>query len=428
MLLSFLLLTGCAATVVVYEPPVSPTPAWEVGESTTPPRSGQVAWAEKGELEPITLLLGTDLHYISPRLTDNGEYFTRIVENGDGKFMAYSEEIVEAFVDQVIAQAPDGLLLAGDITFNGARLSHEDLAKKLARVEEAGIPVYLIPGNHDIDSRQAASFSGDTAERVESVTAGEFGEIYYDFGFDEALSYDNVSLSYTAQLAPNLRLLAVDANGISLAPGIVTDRTVDWVEEQLISAAEDGCYVLAVSHQSLLVQNPMLISGYQMANWERLLALYETYGVIGNLSGHLHVQHIAVSEGGVADISTSALATSPNQYGVITLEGRGGSYHTESVRVPQVEDFAQLSRDFLWRNAYRQAERRFPDPEDDALRRFNADVNVAYLAGRPDTIDWDGAPAGAQEDAFLSAYFLSIREDREDHTVYTFSFGEEEGT
>ena len=42
-------------------------------------------------LERLTLV--ADPHYIAPELTDGGTYFTRIVENGDGKAMPYCEEI-----------------------------------------------------------------------------------------------------------------------------------------------------------------------------------------------------------------------------------------------------------------------------------------------------------------------------------------------
>ena len=43
----------------------------------------------------IKLIVATDLHYISPSLTDHGEYFTRMVENADGKYMTFCEEIID---------------------------------------------------------------------------------------------------------------------------------------------------------------------------------------------------------------------------------------------------------------------------------------------------------------------------------------------
>ena len=37
------------------------------------------------------LFTATDLHYIAPTLTDNGAFFTDLIERGDGKAMAYSD-------------------------------------------------------------------------------------------------------------------------------------------------------------------------------------------------------------------------------------------------------------------------------------------------------------------------------------------------
>ena len=76
--------------------------------------------------DPVTLLVATDLHYLAPELTDHGPCFERSITHGDGKVMAYSEELVEAFVTQVIDRHPDALILSGDLSFNGARKSHEE--------------------------------------------------------------------------------------------------------------------------------------------------------------------------------------------------------------------------------------------------------------------------------------------------------------
>ena len=54
--------------------------------------------------EGHTLLIATDLHYISPALTDHGAYFTRMLENADGKVTAYIDELTDAFLQEVIAR------------------------------------------------------------------------------------------------------------------------------------------------------------------------------------------------------------------------------------------------------------------------------------------------------------------------------------
>lgn len=93
----------------------------------------------------------------------------------------------------------------------------------------------VIPGNHDIDSKSAARFSGDGYDLVESIDAAGFLEIYNSFGYNMALNRDKNSLSYTYDLSPNYRLLMVDVN-TEKSPGILTDETFEWIIEQLEEA------------------------------------------------------------------------------------------------------------------------------------------------------------------------------------------------
>ncbi|MFR5787192.1 MAG: metallophosphoesterase family protein [Christensenellales bacterium] len=250
------------------------------------------------------LFTATDLHYIAPTLTDNGAFFTDLIEQGDGKAMAYSDALIEAFVAQVIAEKPDALILSGDLTFNGARASHEALSLRLARVRDAGIPVFVLPGNHDLNSSSAARFEGDGYTRVDGVTAGEFAVLYHAFGFDGALSRDADSLSYVAALSDDLRLLMLDVN-TSAAPNAVLKGTLSWARRQLMQAQADGCRVVAVSHQNLIDHSGLLSSGFTIRNADALRRLYAVSPVLCNLSGHIHLQHMGQTDSGLWDIATS---------------------------------------------------------------------------------------------------------------------------
>lgn len=106
----------------------------------------------------LTLFVATDLHYLAPELTDHGSCFTQMIERGDGKVMAYSEELVEAFVAQVIARHPDALILSGDLTFDGERASHEALAVKLAQARRDGCRVITV-SHQSLLSHSSAPFT-----------------------------------------------------------------------------------------------------------------------------------------------------------------------------------------------------------------------------------------------------------------------------
>ncbi len=372
-------------------------------------------------LPPVTarLLAASDFHYISPELTDHGEYFQLVLENGDGKAMEHCEEITDAFVEQVISDPPDALLLSGDLTFNGARKSHEALIEKLSRIKEAGIRVLVLPGNHDLENRNAASYREDGYTLVESVTGQEFAELYSAFGYGEALSRDTASLSYTAQVTPELRALLLDVNA-SPVSCVAADETLQWVKEQLKAASKEGCRVLAVSHQNLLPHSDLFGFGYVISNHSALLELYEKYDVICNLSGHMHIQHTAQSETELRDIAASSLLMWPLQYGELSLKGKTAHYRA----IPVESLFSDYAYDYHWQHcAQLTADKNGEaDPE---LGRFFADINTAYFSGHVTEEQWDDAlyKALQAEGGFTAQYLTSIYEDGfQNHREFSFDF------
>ena len=141
--------------------------------------------AEK-ETSPLTVVTATDLHYLSPELTDYGTGFMRMVGNGDGKLTQYAPEITDVFLEEVEKLHPDALILSGDLSFNGEKTSHEELAGKLFKLQEQGIPVLVLPGNHDILYPFAAQFEAETVTRTERVSGEEFRDIYGSLGYQDA--------------------------------------------------------------------------------------------------------------------------------------------------------------------------------------------------------------------------------------------------
>ena len=160
--------------------------------------------------EPLTLVIATDLHYLAPELHDQGERFQRLIEESDGKLTEESEALVDQFVQEMLQMKPQAVLLSGDLTFNGEKLSHQRLAQKLQVLTEAGIDVWVIPGNHDLNNPSAASFSQAMARSTESVSAAEFAAIYQNLTCRPALSCDPRSLSCLVSLAEDVQLLLIE--------------------------------------------------------------------------------------------------------------------------------------------------------------------------------------------------------------------------
>lgn len=394
--------------------------------------------SSESETPPLRLAFLSDLHFIAPELTDNGSLFMQLLENGDGKVTRYINEITDAFIEQVLADPADAVILQGDLTFNGAVQSHLALAEKLRRLTDAGIPVFVIPGNHDVYNTNAARFAGDAFERVPSATSALFRDIWSAFGYDQASARDPASLSYVLDLTPDIRLLMVDTNTENNI-GVLTDATLDWIRAQLEAAQSDGRRVVAVSHQTLLTHNAMFTAGFQVTGAEKLAALYAGGPVLCNISGHMHIQHISVTESGLPEIVVSSAAVAPCQYGLVTLSQNGLEYHTEVIDVsnwaakhgiddPELNDFARYALAFFTATTLRKSLSAADNTQTSLQSRliYLANLNAAYFRG-----NLTGFTASdpvflklTQEPGFWALYLKSIEPDlSRNFTTFQYTFG-----
>lgn len=379
-------------------------------------------------------VIASDLHYIAPELTDGGPGYQQTLKNGDSKFMPYVEEITDAFLDEVLADPPDVVLLTGDLTFNGAEISHRRLAGKLQRLEDAGIPVLVLPGNHDVYNENAALYRGGSFERVPFASGESFAEIYRDFGPGEALSADSDSLSYVWQLNEQVWIMMLDENTAHDFCGL-SDRSFQWIEAQLQKAREEGRFVLVAGHQNVF-QHSIFRGGYVIQGAQRLQELLRRYGVPLCLSGHLHTQHV-LSEDGLTEIATSALCSYPCQYAVLTAEDGRLRYGTRRLDLAAwaerngrpdavFQDFAGAAGTYM--DAHFTPAGMAPLVDDPVLwaemLAYLQALNRAYFSGdlrEIAALDPDGRLAGlwAEENGMTAWYLRSVLdEEGNDHTVW----------
>lgn len=367
--------------------------------------------------ETLNIMVATDLHYLSKSINDGGEAFCNVMSKGDGKVMTYIEEIVDAFVLEVIKRKPDALLLLGDLTFNSERISHIELAAKLERVVSAGVAVYLIPGNHDIKHERCMGFHGSEVYKVESVSQKEFQEIYHNCGYDRAEYFDKSSASYVAKLSESLYVIMLDTN--SYSQNYLGEQALIWLENVLKEISKPDVHILGVSHQNLLEHNFMFTEGFMIKNAQRIEELYKKYNVKLNLSGHMHIQHI--EDRGVAEIVTSSLAVAPNHFANILYDGKSFKYLTESLEVEAVDGFKSISRHEFDGVGERQLVRLFKthgfedisESDIDKMGKAFVKMNEKYFAGEIFDVDefeegirlWEEQP-----ESFTSVYIKSILE------------------
>lgn len=297
--------------------------------------------SDNKEEEPLMLWIASDLHFLSPELADGGALFTRMVESGDGKMVGQSEEIVNAFLETALEKKPDALILSGDLTFNGEQKSLEVLADKLDKLQKAGIPVLVIPGNHDIESPYAYRYVEEKAESTAPITEKDFKEICGSLGYDAAVSRDKDSFSYLYQLSKDLGILLLDANTVN-APGEISQGSLSWMEKQLQWAKEQGMKIISVSHQNLLPQNDLLSMGFVIYNNGQVFDLLEKYDVNAHFSGHSHIWHDKTING-LTDTAVGSLTVTPLGYAVAEINNEGEvSCHQERLNILQDE-----SREFF---------------------------------------------------------------------------------
>lgn len=377
--------------------------------------------------DPLRIVIASDLHYLSPQLTDNGPFFQSVVSRGDGKQMLEIEAITEAFVSQVIDEAPDLLILSGDLSFSGAYQSHADLADKLRRIEESGVQVLVLPGNHDLNSANAARFEGEGVSYVRNTTADEFRELYGDFGYSEAISLDEASGSYAVTPCEGLRIILLDTNSAAL--NSLPKESLSWLEKQLKTAERHSERVITVSHQNVLEHNSLFTFGYLVNNASELEQMLTKYGVIAHFSGHMHIQHLA--EAAFPEVLTGALSVPPCRFGRLTYDGSSLFYQACSVDVAAwarssgltdetLLDFDEYARNCFYRQFYRQIDESgefagLSAEDRERLARCFAEVNVAYFAGEPvdrvlleEELGFWTETAG---ESFHTAYLRNILED-----------------
>lgn len=388
---------------------------------------------------PLQIMAVADLHMLSAALNDKGEMLRRISQTGDGKVLPYSAEIVEAFVRQVLTDAPDYLIISGDLSYNGERQSHLDLIELLDRIEQAGIQVFVIPGNHDIDTRFASAFSENQAFQTETVTYEEFYQLYKKFGYEDARLRDPASFSYAAQLSDEVWLLMIDVNTKD-HPGRVSPQTLAWLKTALAEARAQGKTVLTSTHQNILAHNEMFTAGFVIENHSQLQALLKDHQVLLNLSGHIHMQHLMLDQTGLSEAATGALASSPHPIAYIRIDEALRLHYqinpvdvsawarTQSVRDENLLDFAGFSQQYFYGiTAAKIGAELLQDAgidEADVIRmtEFSARVHTAYFSGElhdlladpkthPDYQLWEEKGQGMRFWYYLNSFLLQPLKD-----------------
>jgi len=290
----------------------------------------------KSKPPDLKVAVMSDIHYMDPSLliTDGSAFQTYLAY--DQKLLHLSDPIFRRVLSKIILEKPDIVLIPGDLTKDGEKVSHEAMAGLLQQFSDGGIKVFVVPGNHDINNPEAESYDGDNTNLVPTIDAAEFADIYGNFGYTDAKFRDANSLTYIYELYSNLWILGIDDCkyednvDVAIVSGVIKPETMDWIEEKLLYAREHNITVLSMMHHGIVehfIGQQQLDPGYVTDNYiedgPRLLA----DGLKVMFTGHYHANDITMlgSETGdvLLDIQTGSLVTALSPYRVINLSDRG---------------------------------------------------------------------------------------------------------
>ena len=325
--------------------------------------------------EHFKIIVASELHYFLKDYYQDCECFEESMLYGDGKMVTYGDEIVDAFIDAILQEKPELVILTGDLSFNGEKGSHQQLAQKLTQLKDHDIQVAVIPGNHDIDNIYTKGYGKDDYFDVENIDAKAFQDIYQDLGYHLAVSKHDESLSYRIDLNEDYSLLMMDSNAHELTEmtlgsgGFFTDATMQWLKEQLQDIQKQEKIPLIAMHHNLAIHNELLNNGYTIQDHEDIAHLFAQYHVPFVLSGHIHCQNIKQING-IYDIASSSLLDAPLQYGIIELTPQGMDYHTQSLTISKD---ANVYFDTVSANKFREE---LKDVKDSSHREAILDVMV----------------------------------------------------
>lgn len=303
----------------------------------------------KNDSDKFGFAVASDTHYVHPvkqagtTLADEGWVTT---------FNSESESLTNQsgfIIDEFLKECAENpkcqfVLITGDLATHGRDYvsEHEAVAAKFRKIEkETGKQVYVINGNHD------------NAKDM-PVDHKKFTEIYHEFGYDEALSTDEGTCSYSANLNDEYTLVALDTcdERYRVVPNNDITR-MNWAVKQLKAAKKQGKKVIMIMHHNLLEHNP-----FQKLNEKNYVVNtpYSFAGLLADLgvklvfSGHTHCNNVksytSFLGNTIYDFSMSSLGNFPAEYKYFNVTDSKISYETKKINHIDADKLAEVCKGF----------------------------------------------------------------------------------
>jgi len=321
----------------------------------------------------------SDVHLFPKSMIDenSADYIKAL--NSDRKMFSESEAILDGALQIIGADKPDVLLIAGDLTKDGELKSAKILADKLSalqqglRAQGTDTEIYLVPGNHDVNNRNAKDYSSGTAVDTDRVTPENFKEIFAEFGFANSVEAFQPApgkkaggLSYVERPRDGFTVIAIDtckysadatAGGkdIQETGGSLSADLLGWIKSKAGEARDRGDTVIAMSHHGLVPHfdyEPVVFSDYLVDDYVNVSEQLHEAGITYIFTGHMHANDIAAlspnDSNTLYDFQTGSLVTYPSPLRLVEISNKKEGYkikETLAIKTKYVKEIEHADPD-----------------------------------------------------------------------------------
>lgn len=323
----------------------------------------------------ISLSILSDIHILARSLMANNKEFNMAIKY-DRKFLVEGEGLLKKALELASLNDSKYIIIPGDLTKDGEKKSHLEVMEILKSwtYENPQRKIFLIPGNHDINNKQA--FDYKNLKKTDGIEPREFFEIYDFLYKDKVLEfYKNSNIfkshldfinkkfnrdfkysyycqgygSYLARIDNNLEnknsltLLFIDTSiyscdyeqnhkdGKTNVVGALDKNVMKWAIEKIDEAKARKDMIFVISHHALipnfrdqrLVLGPFIIKNWNekyidddpRINDKLPIEVLADMGVKFLFTGHLHengtAKYKSVLGNEIFNIQTGSTVTYP---------------------------------------------------------------------------------------------------------------------
>jgi 3',5'-cyclic AMP phosphodiesterase CpdA len=328
------------------------------------------------EKNTFIISLISDTHLLARDLMSDSKDFITFTKF-DRKLLVESEALLRRSLELIDEKNSKYILITGDLTKDGEKISHLEVAKILKewKDKDKSREIFILPGNHDINNRDAFDFS--KKQRAENIAPKDFLDIY-NFAYNNShilelykdsqifktylekinQKYDREEkYSYYAHgycsFAARIESNSADKNGLTIigldtsiyscdresrnkdgrtnVPGSIVESQMIWACNKIEEAKKRKDLIIFATHHSIvpnfrnrkMVLSPFLIKEWRdeyksldpRLNGKNPAEVLADMGVKFVFSGHLHengsVKYVSKNKNEILNIQTGSPVTYP---------------------------------------------------------------------------------------------------------------------